>query len=44
MRRRNHPDIDMDRLAADPVEALLLQHPQQFDLHFFWHFADFVQK
>ena len=44
MRRRNHPDIDVNRLAADPVEFLLLQDAQQLDLHFFWHFADFIQK
>src|SRR5207248_10905974 len=41
----NDPNIDLDRLStANALNDLVLQEPQQFDLHWQWHIADFVQK
>ena len=41
----DNPHIHMDGFfAAYTVKFLLLQHPQEFDLHFLVHFADFVEK
>jgi hypothetical protein len=42
---RDDPHIDGTILVAtDGADHLLLKNAQQLWLHFFWHFADFVQK
>ena len=41
----DQPDIDFQRVrAADPLEFLILQHPQQLGLSAGAQFAHFVQK
>ena len=43
--RRNQPEVDRDRLvAAEPLEAALLEHAQQLGLRDERHVADFVEE
>src|SRR5262245_36425941 len=45
VRRRNHPDIAMDRVgASQPFKLLLLYRAQQFWLQFQGDVSDFIQK
>ena len=44
MGRRDHANIDGDRLAADRRDHALLQGPQDFRLHGERHVADLVEK
>ena len=45
MGRRHNAHIHSHRFrTAYAVKALLLQGPQQLDLRFSWHVADFIQK
>src|SRR5262249_20962217 len=43
--RRDHPHVHTDRLvAADRLELLLLEYPQQLDLGLEWQLADLVEE
>ena len=45
VRRRDHTNVRLDGpVAADPLEFLFLQDPQERDLHFRRQLADFVEE
>ena len=45
MRRRDDAHVAANRaIAADALEASLLQHPQQLHLHLQRHVADFIEE
>ena len=45
MRSGNDANIDVDIvIAADPLEASLLQDPEKHYLHFRWEFSDFIEE
>jgi len=44
VRGGNNPDGGRDRLAADPLEGLLLKHPQHLRPEGEWHVADLVEE
>jgi hypothetical protein len=45
VRRRDNANVYRKRpLVTDPIDRALLQHAQQFDLHFEAHIADFIEK